>query len=471
VRHALRWAPAGVALALVAVVFAPTDLRAFAVLGFSLPQSVRDVRVFNNFTSASANDNQVADPSWPGARGAVLAIWKGCAEWCSELHDGTGAGDPHQPGGVGASGSNFEISWQGLATSVGGLGDRVHSEISGSNPGVYAFTEGPLGGPWNNGWRIRYYQAWTWNDGPDATLPANHVDLQGVACHEHGHALGLGHSNVSTATMWAFVIGNGVDERSIEADDRAGVQQVYGVFDPLVKPHLDTLTLTGGVVTLTGSNFAASANEIWFTQAGPAATGTPVKVTGLASNGSVLTAPLPSGVGPGDVLVKKGGLTGPKGLSNALAFDPWSCAAVSTYCTAGQSSNGCIPVLSAQGSPNVAASSGFTLQATNVEGNRSALFFYGNSGRAASPWAPGSTSYLCLQAPFQRTLAQSTGGNAASCDGACSLDWRAWLAANPTALGNPLTAGTVFQAQLWYRDPAAPKSTNLSGALEFTACP
>lgn len=470
-RRLLRWVPAGGALALVALLFAPTELKAFALLGFSLPQALRDVRVFNNFTSASANDNQAADPSWPGARGAVLAIWKGCAEWGSGPHDGTGAGDPHQPGDVGSSGSNFDLSWQGQATSVGGLGDRVHSEISGSNPGVYAFTEGPLGGPWNNGWRIRYYQAWNWNDGPDATLPANDVDLQGVACHEYGHALGLGHTNVSTATMWAFAIGNGIDGRSIEADDKAGAQQVYGVFDPLVKPQLASLSLVGGVITLTGANFAATANEIWFTQAGPAATGTPVKVTGLASNGSVLSAPLPAGVGPGDVLVKKGGLTGAKGLSNALAFDPWSCAAVASYCTAGQSSNGCIPQLSAQGTPSANASSGFTLRATNLEGQRSALFFYGNSGRASSPWAPGSTSYLCVQAPLQRTLAQSSGGNANSCDGAVSLDWRAWLAANPSALGSPLTAGTVFQAQLWYRDPAAPKSTNLSGGLEFTACP
>jgi hypothetical protein len=31
-------------------------------------------------------------------------------------------------------------------------------------------------------------------------------------------------------------------------------------------------------------------------------------------------------------------------------------------------------------------------------------------------------------------------------------------------------AGLVVDAQAWYRDPPAPKSTNLSGGLEFIVC-
>ena len=47
----------------------------------------------------------------------------------------------------------------------------------------------------------------------------------------------------------------------------------------------------------------------------------------------------------------------------------------------------------------------------------------------------------------------------------------AFRAANPTAVGSPFTAGDVFYAQGWMRDPAAPKSTNLSNGLEFNLAP
>jgi hypothetical protein len=467
----LRALPAFGAAAIAALLLAPTELRAFTTLGFSLGQGYRDARVFNNFTDVSANDNVASDPSWPGFTGAPLAIWKGCAEWGSELHDLTGDGDPHQPGDVGSGGANFDCSWQGTATGVGGLGDRVHSELAGNNPGVYAFTEGPFGGPWDNGWRIRYYSSWTWSDGPDATLAAGETDLQGIACHEYGHALGLGHSTDSSATMYTFVMANGVSERSIEIDDRNGVQSIYGVLDGAIKPHAASVALAGTTVTVTGWNFAAANNELWFTQYGPAATGTPVKVTGLSSNGTTLTATLPANAGPGDVMVKKGGLTGHKGLSNALAIDPQACAAISTYCTAGLSTNFCTPSMSAVGTPRAGASSGFTLRCNGLEGQRAALLFHGINGRAAVPWGNGGSSYLCMQPPTQRTVSTNSGGTTGMCDGSYSLDWLAWMAANPGALGSPLQAGATFQAQVWYRDPPAVKTTNLSAAIEFSICP
>lgn len=467
----LRCVPAALAASALLVVVAPTDLRAYGLLGFNLGQSYRDVRVFNNFGDATANDNTQGDASWPGQTGAPLAIWKACSEWCSEKHDLSGAGDPHQPGGLGSGGANFDISWQGLATSIGAAGDRVHSELVGNNPGVYAFTEGPLGGPWDTGWRIRYYSAWAWDDGPDATLSSGTVDLQGVACHEYGHALGLAHTGFSNATMYAFVIGDGVGARSIESDDIAGVQAIYGVLDTAIKPHLASVALNGTTVTVTGSNFAAANNELWFTRAGPNATGTPLKVTGLASNGTLLTASLPAGAGPGDIQVRKGGAGGHKGLSNALAFDPQACAGVVSYCTAGLSSNLCLPTMTSSGTPSASASSGFTLSCLNLEGNKNALLFHGVSGRAALPWGTGGSSYLCVQPPTQRTLSANTGGSSGGCGGSYALDWLAWMVANPGALGTPLQVGATFDAQVWYRDPPAVKTTNLSNAIEFSVCP
>jgi hypothetical protein len=123
------------------------------------------------------------------------------------------------------------------------------------------------------------------------------------------------------------------------------------------------------------------------------------------------------------------------------------------------------------GSPSVAAASGFTLDVANVEGAKQGLVFYGLSGRKADPWAGGSTSFLCVKAPLQRMGAMNSGGAAGQCNGALSIDWLAYLAANPSALGAPFAAGATVNAQAWFRDPPAPKTTNLSNALEFFTAP
>jgi hypothetical protein len=52
-----------------------------------------------------------------------------------------------------------------------------------------------------------------------------------------------------------------------------------------------------------------------------------------------------------------------------------------------------------------------------------------------------------------------------------SVDWNAFIATNPGALGNPFLAGQAVYAQGWFRDPPAPKTTSLSNALKFTVCP
>jgi hypothetical protein len=150
----------------------------------------------------------------------------------------------------------------------------------------------------------------------------------------------------------------------------------------------------------------------------------------------------------------------------------YACCGIATnYCTAGVTTHGCSPSIAASGNPSASASSGFVLTITAVEGQKQGIIFYGISGQQALPWTSGSTSFLCVKSPTQRTGPHNSGGTVDQCDGVLNIDWLAYLASHPNALGQPFSAGDVVQAQGWFRDPPAPKTTNLSNALEFTLCP
>jgi hypothetical protein len=470
-RTIVRFALPAAAVATAAVLVTPPSSRAYTLLGHSLSTSFRSVRVFNNFTDAGANNNNVPDANFPGALGAVLAIWKGCAEWNSGLHNLNGNGDPHQLGTLGSGGSNFEISWQGEANEVGDPDEQIVSEIIGSNMNVLAYTEGSGGGPGSGGWRIRFYSNWTWADGPGTSIIGE--DIQGIACHEYGHALGLDHSANSNATMYAFASGNGVSGRSINSDDQNGIQAIYFATDNAVKPKINSISGPGPTITITGLNFSLTDNEVWFTQAYPALNNTAVKVTNVPSNGTSITVSVPAGAGPGEIQVKKGGVGGPKALSNSLAITPIAgCNGnIVNYCTPGITTNFCTAFMSATGTPAVSSTSGFVLTCSTMEGQKAALIFYGNSGRASNVWAPGSSSFLCVKTPVQRTPSTTSSGTSGACDGSISIDWSDYIATHSGALGTPLFAGEQFNAQCWFRDPPAPGTTNLSDGIEWVMCP
>jgi hypothetical protein len=139
------------------------------------------------------------------------------------------------------------------------------------------------------------------------------------------------------------------------------------------------------------------------------------------------------------------------------------------YCTAGTTTNNCVAAISASAQPSVTAATACNISVTNVEGQKSGLIFYSITGQAAAPW--NATSFLCVKAPTQRTGTQTSGGTASACDGTLSLDWNAFQAANPSALGNPWSAGNLVQVQAWFRDPPAGKATNLSNGVELTYQP
>jgi len=448
-----------VAVAVLAVILvAPARTRAFSTLGWALGLDQRDLRVYDNFADPEANDNTTPDPNWPGYTGAELAVWKMAAEWGSILH-GDGSGDPSQPGDLGSGDSNFDPTWQGNAPDIGpATGNVVSTSFLGG--GLLASTElGP------NGWRIRLNEEFVWDDGPGDPVAGAH-DIQGVLAHEYGHALGLGHSSVPGATMFPTASSE-VAARSIEPDDVAGMQFVYGTQSAL-KPWIGAVSGGANPVVIDGFAFSPNDNEVWFTQAGQNPTGDPVRVTGVSSlnNGTQIQIAFPLGAGPGDVLV----LNEWGRLSNAFPFATPGCALPETYCTAGTSSAGCVAQMAWSGTPSASVPSGFLVLATGADGQKPGLFYFGTSGRQASPWGNG-TSFQCVVPPVSRTPLQTSSGTSGQCDGAFAYDLNAhWNVVKPQS--NP-GAGTAVQVQTWYRDPASTsnQTTGLSDALELTVCP
>jgi hypothetical protein len=460
----IRFLPAALALGAASLVVWPARSGAFTVIGHTLGLDQRDVRVFNNFADPESNDNTTPHPSWPGFTGAPMAIWKATVEWQSLLH-GDGEGDPSQPGDLGSGGANFDPSWQGNAPGVGGSTENVVSAISNCGGGVTAFTEVGAGG-----WRIRLCDDLLWDDGPGVVLAPGAVDIQGIITHEYGHALGLGHTNIGGSTMFPSVSGGGVSIRSIAADDKAGVQFLYGAASPS-KPRIDYVLVSGAAIDLVGSGFAPFGNSVWFTQAGVNPTGNPIQVGALTSTagGTRIHAPLPASAGPGDVLVAVPGGSGAS-LSHAFPFDPSLCGDPTVYCTPKTNSLGCASAIGSSGTPSASAGSGFVVSAMNVLNQVFGILFYSKDGPASAPFQGG---FLCVGGPLVRTPIQSSGGSpqpASDCSGSFALDFNAWIASGQDPA---LVAGSAVWAQHWSRDPgfAPPQNTNLSDALAFAVCP
>jgi hypothetical protein len=118
-------------------------------------------------------------------------------------------------------------------------------------------------------------------------------------------------------------------------------------------------------------------------------------------------------------------------------------------------------------------SSSCNITIASVEGQKFGIIFYGinNTGFTPAQWAIGSNSFLCVKGPTQRTGSSSSGGTILACDGALTLDWNSYQTSTPGAVGQPWAVGNKVYVQGWYRDPPAPKTTNLSDALEMTYGP
>lgn len=152
---------------------------------------------------------------------------------------------------------------------------------------------------------------------------------------------------------------------------------------------------------------------------------------------------------------------------DAVIIDTRTDAGPFTYCTGKVNSLGCTPQIAFTGVPSASGSSPFTVSASNLINNKNGLFFYGTHGPLGAPFQGG---FLCVKAPFERTLVQQSGGNAPpnDCSGSLTFDLNAWI---QLGLDPNLVAGQRVNGQFWARDPQSPSTTSLSNAIEFILQP
>lgn len=123
-------------------------------------------------------------------------------------------------------------------------------------------------------------------------------DLETVAIHEFGHALGMGHSAIAAACMYA---GYTTTRQSLNADDVSGVQSIYG---PAPADQFDAVasnntSATASVITsyINGQNqlaipslrIGANTDVDWYYVVAPAGAATTMNVTVQSSSLSSLS--------------------------------------------------------------------------------------------------------------------------------------------------------------------------------------
>ncbi len=238
-----------------------------------------------------------------------------------------------------------------------------------------------------------------------------------------------------------------------------------------------TLTAVGGGVSVGNNVAGGSLVEFPDFVLPPGITGFCMRIIGAGhsytngngTNQTYTNADMTITLGKAQAAVFTGALNSPRVWNGTVIYNCSYAPSIVTYCTAGTTTNGCAASISADNQPSVSAANACNISVANVEGQKSGLIFYSITGQHNAVW--NATSFLCVKSPTQRTGTQISTGTVNACDGTLSLDWNAYQAAHPTALGQPWSAGNKVQLQAWFRDPPAGKATNLSNAIELTYVP
>ncbi|HEY6509939.1 MAG TPA: matrixin family metalloprotease, partial [Vicinamibacterales bacterium] len=164
---------------------------------------------------------------------------------------------------------------------------------------------------------------WNWTTGSPIQ-----VDVQSVALHEFGHALGLGHSAQSAAVMFASY-SQGSNKRTPAQDDVNGIQFIYG-------------QQGGPTPTNTPTNTPTQ-------PAGPTATGTPTNTPTPANTATPTATATATSPQPTSTPTQAGGGSSPTPLATST---PTSAAATPT---AGSGGGGGTPTALPTSTPTSAA--------------------------------------------------------------------------------------------------------------------
>jgi len=166
---------------------------------------------------------------------AALDIWASVSGFTNlgQVADGGFNSGAAEPGG--AIGDIRIAAWSGF-----GAGVLAHAFQPG-NESIFG-AGGAVAGD------THFNSAFTWVDDANDVTGNGVFDLFTVMLHELGHALGLGHTNVANSVMNPFYAGA---NRTLGADDIAGIQALYGAPEVTGVPEPATLWLFGmGLIAL-----------------------------------------------------------------------------------------------------------------------------------------------------------------------------------------------------------------------------
>jgi hypothetical protein len=171
---------------------------------------------------------------------------------------------------------------------------RIGGMAQASGQLAFAYAPPPFNGGTNAG-DIFFNTAQSWQTNGTA------YDLMTVAIHEFGHALGMNHSTIVKACMYAAYGGS---KQALNSDDISGIQSIYSTrqADPLEGSGGNNTSKTASVITsylnstglatLPGLDITTAADVDWFKVTAPASTTGAMTVAVQSSQLSLLTPAL-----------------------------------------------------------------------------------------------------------------------------------------------------------------------------------